>query len=151
MAASATFALKAGVWFRRGRLLIISPVQQPFLALVRQKSHLSGCPDSPGHLSTTDSCPREHLFPQDDPDPDRAAPHELDALRESTLRLLLAAGVFHLIVGDLDHSLMLLAFATLNIALVAVQQSRNERALTTLRDLENPQPHHSGRSTSAYR
>src|SRR3954449_2521297 len=29
MAASATFALKAGVWFRRGRLLIISPVQQP--------------------------------------------------------------------------------------------------------------------------
>src|SRR5207302_194124 len=24
-----TFALKAGVWFRRGRLLIISPVQQP--------------------------------------------------------------------------------------------------------------------------
>src|SRR5271166_5278088 len=50
MAASATFALKAGVWFRRDRLLIISPVQQPFLALVRQKSHLSGCPDSPGHL-----------------------------------------------------------------------------------------------------
>src|SRR3954468_23793619 len=29
MAASATLALKAGVWFRRGRLLIISPVQQP--------------------------------------------------------------------------------------------------------------------------
>src|SRR3954452_23924250 len=29
MAASATFALKAAVWFRRGRLLIISPVQQP--------------------------------------------------------------------------------------------------------------------------
>src|SRR6478735_6335696 len=29
MAASATFALKAGVWFRHGRLLIISPVQQP--------------------------------------------------------------------------------------------------------------------------
>src|SRR5271166_4666156 len=53
MAASATFALKAGVWFRRGRLLIISPVQQPFLALVRQKSHLSGCPDSPGHLCRT--------------------------------------------------------------------------------------------------
>src|SRR5438128_4673268 len=25
MAASATFALKAGVWFRRGRLLIVSP------------------------------------------------------------------------------------------------------------------------------
>jgi hypothetical protein len=25
MAESATFALKAGVWFRRGRLLIVSP------------------------------------------------------------------------------------------------------------------------------
>jgi hypothetical protein len=25
MAASATFALKAGVWFRRGRLLMVSP------------------------------------------------------------------------------------------------------------------------------
>src|SRR5919107_2411790 len=29
-AARATFALKAGEWFRRGRLLIGSPVQQPF-------------------------------------------------------------------------------------------------------------------------
>jgi hypothetical protein len=28
MAASATFALKAGVWFRRGRLLIVSPDSQ---------------------------------------------------------------------------------------------------------------------------
>ena len=26
MAASATFALKAGEWFRRGRLLIVSPI-----------------------------------------------------------------------------------------------------------------------------
>src|SRR5215207_6101615 len=29
-AARATFALKAGVWFRRGRLLMVSPVWQPF-------------------------------------------------------------------------------------------------------------------------
>jgi hypothetical protein len=28
MAASATFALKAGVWFRRGRLLMVSPGSQ---------------------------------------------------------------------------------------------------------------------------
>ena len=28
MAAKATFALKAGVWFRRGRLLIIAPVHK---------------------------------------------------------------------------------------------------------------------------
>ena len=35
MAAKATFALKAGVWFRRGRLLMISPDS-------RQSSPLSG-------------------------------------------------------------------------------------------------------------
>src|SRR6266849_11055396 len=29
MAASATFALKAGVWFRRGRLVIVPPFRQP--------------------------------------------------------------------------------------------------------------------------
>jgi len=29
-AAKATFALKAGVWFRRGRLLIVSPALWPF-------------------------------------------------------------------------------------------------------------------------
>jgi hypothetical protein len=28
MAASATFALKAGVWFRRGRLLMVAPDSQ---------------------------------------------------------------------------------------------------------------------------
>ena len=28
-AASATFALKAGVWFRRGRLVIVSPAREP--------------------------------------------------------------------------------------------------------------------------
>jgi hypothetical protein len=32
MAASATFALKAGVWFRRGLLLIISPDSRANLA-----------------------------------------------------------------------------------------------------------------------
>jgi len=29
-AAKATFALKAGAWLRRGCLLIVSPVRQPF-------------------------------------------------------------------------------------------------------------------------
>src|SRR4029079_1747119 len=33
MAASATFALKAGVWFRRGRLLIVSPDSQAIACL----------------------------------------------------------------------------------------------------------------------
>ena len=33
MAAKATFALKPGVWFRRGRLLIFAPVQQQSCSL----------------------------------------------------------------------------------------------------------------------
>jgi hypothetical protein len=39
-AASATFALKAAVWFRRGRLFMVSPVAA-IIAVVRQKLHLS--------------------------------------------------------------------------------------------------------------
>src|ERR1700681_2385483 len=45
MAASATFALKAGVWFRRGRRCMISPESQATsVPAVRQKFHLSPCP-----------------------------------------------------------------------------------------------------------
>jgi hypothetical protein len=46
MAESATFTLKAGVWFRRGRLLIASPDSlDPGVPAVRQKLHLSSCAD----------------------------------------------------------------------------------------------------------
>src|SRR3954469_1445273 len=45
MAASATFALKAGVWFRRGRRCMVSPDSQATsVPAVRQKFHLSSCP-----------------------------------------------------------------------------------------------------------
>src|SRR3954470_2761871 len=37
-AARATFALKAGVWFRRGRLVIVSPGFQPFWLLSGRNS-----------------------------------------------------------------------------------------------------------------
>src|SRR4051812_30640208 len=37
-AAKATFALKAGVWFRRGRLVIVSPGLQPFWLLSGRNS-----------------------------------------------------------------------------------------------------------------
>jgi hypothetical protein len=40
MAASATLALKAGLWFRRGRLVMLSPVSGIY-AKLRQKFHLS--------------------------------------------------------------------------------------------------------------
>src|ERR671921_664425 len=42
-AARATLALKAGEWFRRGRLLIVSPVRQPFwLRSGRNSTYLTG-------------------------------------------------------------------------------------------------------------
>ena len=51
MAASATFALKAGVWFRRGRLLMVSPdFGRHSVPAVRQKLHLSPCADFPDQL-----------------------------------------------------------------------------------------------------
>jgi len=47
MAASAPFALKADVWFRRGRLLIVSPDSRgTSVPAVRQKLHLASCSDS---------------------------------------------------------------------------------------------------------
>ena len=41
MAASATFALKAGVWFRRGLLLIVSPDSRANLARRQAETPLS--------------------------------------------------------------------------------------------------------------
>ena len=40
MASKATLALKAGLWFRRGRLVMVSPVAAKYAA-IRQKFHLS--------------------------------------------------------------------------------------------------------------
>jgi hypothetical protein len=48
-AARATFALKAGEWFRRGRLVIVS-WSPAILAAIRQKLHLSRCSDFQSQL-----------------------------------------------------------------------------------------------------
>jgi hypothetical protein len=42
-------ALNAGVWFRRGRLLMVSPVRGDYAAF-RQKFHSSSCADFRGRL-----------------------------------------------------------------------------------------------------
>ncbi len=49
-AASATFALKAGLWFRRGSLAMVSPVPGIMPQSGRQSTDPS-CPDSPSPLS----------------------------------------------------------------------------------------------------
>ena len=62
----------------------------------------------------------------------------LEAVREPMLKLLLAASVVYLIVGDLTGALVLMAFAIVNVALVVVQESRTENALAALKDLTSP-------------
>ena len=61
-----------------------------------------------------------------------------EAVREPMLQLLLGAGLIYLVIGDLAEALILLAFAMLNVGLVAVQESRTERALAALKDLTAP-------------
>jgi len=48
-AASATFALNAGLWFRRGRLVMVSPVPG-IMPISGRISTYPRCPDSPSQL-----------------------------------------------------------------------------------------------------
>ncbi len=52
--------------------------------------------------------------------------------------LLLAAGVLYAVLGDLTEALVLLAFATLSVAIAVIQQGRSERVLDSLRELTSP-------------
>ncbi|WP_237154453.1 cation-translocating P-type ATPase [Oryzibacter oryziterrae] len=61
-----------------------------------------------------------------------------EVLREPMLALLLGGGCVYLLLGDLTEALVLLAFATLSVAITVVQESRTERVLEALRDLTSP-------------
>ena len=54
------------------------------------------------------------------------------------LMLLLGGGIVYLTLGDLEKSLILLAFGMVSIATAVVQQTRTERVLEALRDLTSP-------------
>jgi len=62
----------------------------------------------------------------------------LDTLREPMLQLLLSASLLYVLLGNPQEALILLAFALLNIGLVAVQEGRTDRALAALKDLAAP-------------
>lgn len=62
----------------------------------------------------------------------------LEVLREPMLAMLLGAGVVYLLLGDRTEALVLLAFASLSVALTVIQQARTERVLDALRDLAAP-------------
>lgn len=74
------------------------------------------------------------------PRPDRRTPFRiiLEVLREPMLALLLGGGLIYLLLGSLQEALILLAFATMSVAITVVQETRTERVLEALRDLTSP-------------
>ncbi|WP_181699657.1 cation-translocating P-type ATPase [Chthonobacter albigriseus] len=74
------------------------------------------------------------------PRPDRRTTLRIlgEVVREPMLALLLGGGLVYLLLGDLKEALILVAFATLSVAITVVQESRTERVLEALRDLTSP-------------
>ncbi|AJP47619.1 ATPase [Rugosibacter aromaticivorans] len=62
----------------------------------------------------------------------------LEVIREPMFGLLIGSGIVYLLLGDLTEALLLLAFASISVAIAIVQASRSERVLEALRDLTSP-------------
>lgn len=61
-----------------------------------------------------------------------------EVLREPMFRLLVAAGLVYLLLGDEGEALLLLFFIFLSVFITVIQQLRTDRALDALRDLSSP-------------
>jgi Ca2+-transporting ATPase len=61
-----------------------------------------------------------------------------EVVREPMFRLLVAAGLLYLAMGELGDALLLLSFVFVVIAITVAQERRTERALDALRDLSSP-------------
>jgi Ca2+-transporting ATPase len=74
------------------------------------------------------------------PDPERRGFWRivLEVAREPMFALLLAGGAVYLVIGEPRESLVLLAFASLSVAIAVIQGLRSERVLDALRDLSQP-------------
>ncbi|CCG41146.1 cation-translocating P-type ATPase [Magnetospirillum molischianum] len=74
------------------------------------------------------------------PRPERRTPLRIiiEVVREPMLALLLGGGAIYLVIGDHKDALILLAFATLSVAITVIQETRTERVLDALRDLTSP-------------
>ena len=62
----------------------------------------------------------------------------LEILRQPMFALLLTAGVIYAVLGEPLDGLVLLAFATLSVAITIIQESRSETVLEALRNLASP-------------
>ncbi len=74
------------------------------------------------------------------PDPERRGFWRiaLEVVREPMFALLLAGGAVYLAIGEPRESLVLIAFASLSVAIAVIQGLRSERVLDALRDLTQP-------------
>lgn len=74
------------------------------------------------------------------PQQDRRTPIRIfvEVMREPMLILLLASGAIYLLLGDTTDALILVALATMSVAITVIQESRTERILEALRDLTSP-------------
>ena len=74
------------------------------------------------------------------PQPNRRTPLRIviEVIREPMLLLLLASGIIYMFLGDTTDALILVALATMSVAITVVQESRTERVLEALRDLTSP-------------
>jgi Ca2+-transporting ATPase len=62
----------------------------------------------------------------------------IEILKEPMFGLLIGSGAIYFLLGDLQEALLLLAFATISVAIAVVQESRSENVLKALRDLTSP-------------
>ena len=74
------------------------------------------------------------------PQPDRRTPLRIviEVIREPMLMLVLASGIIYMFLGDTTDALILVALATMSVAITVVQESRTEQVLEALRDLTSP-------------
>lgn len=68
------------------------------------------------------------------PQQDRRTPIRIfvEVMREPMLILLLASGAIYLLLGDTTDALILVALATMSVAITVTQESRTERILEAL-------------------
>ena len=62
----------------------------------------------------------------------------LEASRDPMFRLLVAAGVVYLLLGEVSDALVLLGFVLFSASITLVQEQRTEKVLNALRELSSP-------------
>ena len=73
-----------------------------------------------------------------------------EVVREPMFLLLIATGAVYLVLGSVEEAVALAASIFVVIGITLYQETKTERTLQALRDVESPGPGHSGWSEEAY-